>query len=1529
MLEKNTECEKELFKNIKKYFKNKKDPTCRDLLEALFSLYKQEYINKKLYFHKFINMFEKSTINESNFKRQHVFEAICKLLLLFDYDKGELGKKKKFYTSLEDLIKNPNPKDSQLEDSDILNSKINGGSEAGVVDILFVSEYQKDNLCNDDWMCDCNPIRSKRREKFNKHYNISRPPIDKQYIMIQNKYYSEEKADIEKYDVSKIYTKADKMSKLNNNFTKKIILMVNNEDSLQEKIKRSRNINKRLIDKIYGVKTLEDWFKMMLNDFDKYLSIDEYIKNMKNNKNKNNLYSRFHQKLITNSTKEYYEKEGYRLFIWGAVPRSGKSYMIADMILKRSHTDNNIVIILGAKSETECQFVKMFKTYSDFEEYGIINNNTKCKGNTEKNKNIYIFSQEFFKVDKIVNNNFTDKFYKNKDYKSLFNKGKIDLYFDEIHKGGTTDKSQQILSSFNNSNINIELFVMVTATFAKPRIKYNTNFIDVNDKKTKLLEWSYEDQQNMKNLVNQTQKQIIINSRENLEQEVIKQIFDDYEKEYGDKYLEIISKDYQKHPELVILQPDIQIDIKKVFNLKCSGCKKEQTLYDFMNTDNIFEQSDRVDELLKEQNLGNVYEQLFNMEAPLGNTKNEPHSELWFLPDKNLYPEKLNCKDICNEIQYESNNDEDNNTIKGIPNIEPLTRGLSLMLVRNKYFRNNYNVAIVHNSTPNYKIYDSNNKKLSIEQVYNKFEDKGIKILTKSDNIGLDIKNYETITYSQRKSLIILTGGKLRLGISLPCVDIAFNFDSISSIDNNYQTMFRVLTERYIRPKKYGYYVDFNKERTIQFIYQFNKIYGIGKKIPNIKENVEYLKSLLVMFNFNGLGIIKQSAEKEIKLYNSLIKKLEINEDKYMEFYMNNDNIVNLIKKTLYVGNIDTDTLKEMKTFKFDKKNKINNIKEILKKGNKDKQDLVDDEDDNEEKEDEDDDDEDDLFTNFSEIIKELSFLFALFSNKSYYNCETLEECIMNCYRNIDKFSELCKCGQENDIYTCHMSDKSYNKKQLKKLLQIFLKMLENAELKNVLKFIFNTLKTRMTKDMTTDGSLKKENNSLIYDMSDRDIINMIKEYLPIRQKEKKEFGEAFTPKELIDDMLDKLPEDVWYDPNLKWLDPANGIGNFPMVVYSRLMESLKNIRGLKDKKKRHDHIIGNMLYMVELNPRNVEISKRIFGKEANIYCGDFLEEKWDGKFEVNKFDIIIGNPPFQIKGASGDNKAYLLFTSKSLKFLTVDSGFLLFISPPNILEYLINFESKNRKYINEYYNLKYIAIQTPNKYFNVGSNFCFFLLKNEIVSKSKTKIEYLEKTKQLSEIDIIPNKIYPFNLFNKKSISIINKVNNIREKFDIKNMKYVGKNKFLRIRKEHINKKIVDVKKDDMYKYLVIDKINLHNPTGLKYYIKEKLEDYDNLKIIFSKVGYLHPTILKNGSISDNLLYMNIDNKSEYESFKSILDSKLFKSLCKMYLLSGMDYWKVLLMLPKIELNKIYSNDDIYNMFNFNDEEINYIESL
>ena len=45
---------------------------------------------------------------------------------------------------------------------------------------------------------------------------------------------------------------------------------------------------------------------------------------------------------------------------------------------------------------------------------------------------------------------------------------------------------------------------------------------------------------------------------------------------------------------------------------------------------------------------------------------------------------------------------------------------------------------------------------------------------------------------------------------------------------------------------------------------------------------------------------------------------------------------------------------------------------------------------------------------------------------------------------------------------------------------------------------------------------------------------------------------------------------------------------------------------------------------MVELNPKNVAVSKKIFGKDANIYCGSFLEDGWKRAFGIDKFDVIV-----------------------------------------------------------------------------------------------------------------------------------------------------------------------------------------------------------------------------------------------------------------------------------------------------------------
>ena len=145
--------------------------------------------------------------------------------------------------------------------------------------------------------------------------------------------------------------------------------------------------------------------------------------------------------------------------------------------------------------------------------------------------------------------------------------------------------------------------------------------------------------------------------------------------------------------------------------------------------------------------------------------------------------------------------------------------------------------------------------------------------------------------------------------------------------------------------------------------------------------------------------------------------------------------------------------------------------------------------------------------------------------------------------------------------------------------------------------------------------------------------------------------------------MLDKLPKEVWSNPDLKWFDPAVGVGNFMIFVYYRLMENLKT--SFPDDIERKAHIIKNMLYMSELNPVNIKECIKIFGNELNIYEGDTLKMDTFDVFGINQFDIIVGNPPFNSSGAVGTgNTIWQLFVKLSLDTWLNKNGYLVYVHP-------------------------------------------------------------------------------------------------------------------------------------------------------------------------------------------------------------------------------------------------------------------------
>ena len=1460
--------------------------TLKILLEVLQYYYKRkklQNLNYNLPFRLFVDKFPRdNSLEWQNFKKQHVFEALCKILLILNYDNNYYGKNKDFYRSLEEHSKYIS---KSINKPELFNSNINEGSSAGSVDIFFKTSKRaskpknlfscEDDLCKDD-------SNLEGCSKTNKDL----------YVLIQNKYYDKEKSDISKYDVPKIAQRANTIFKSKKDIGEnyKIVLMVNDEQVLDSKLKEMDKTNLDII----GIDKLDGWFQKLLFDLfeTKFERIDDFIGLEQNTAN--SIQPRFHQKLFIDTTMKYINSKDTKRqkFIWGAVPRSGKSYIIGGMIAQRGQTNNNdILLVLGAKTETESQFRELFtEKYIDFNEYGYIGPGEKENPSNTKSKNIYVISQELLKVnnknklshsdsrelkqlktkqnnretlsnieiDKIKELESKQKILSNKvfefddsvksRYKKLFHKKNIDLYFDEIHSGGSTNKSKDILNALQFDKFVIDIFVMVSATFAKPSIIYD-DFLE--NQSPIVLQWTYGDQQLMKNInTNSINLDMVRSNHSNkYELETFDELLLEYNTRYGDEYLRILAEEYHKHPELVLINPETMDDYfskmditDDILKLQCSAIdyNKEALL---RNPDNIFEHKSKVEKLLniigsyksdidKSINEKSLYGYMHSQGIDL--FENFQRTHLWFLPVSNLYntdTKDPNCQ-IKGRKPYKKDVDEtdrapDENTIKnkdGRPHIEPLFRGLALLMMQNSFYREHFHILLVHNDSDLYKL--TNDKFINVNCICDK-KDKFYK-----EPLVHKIKEFEYKAKQDKKGLIILVGSMLRLGVSLPCADIALNFDNINSVDSNYQTMFRVLTER--KDKKYGYYVDFNKNRCINFVYEYNQIYTSNlKKSSTMKELQDNVKNILQLFNFNNISFNPSTNFKEIiGIYDKLYNSLELDSEKFKQRYLTDfgknfgKNLLKLSDMSIFkdfnkefgYNFKDSTSIKKNLTEKI-KKNKSKKVRiphpHGATKNDPGNSPISDDSNDESEEELEEEESPNKTIKNLRVLIPTLVFLLAFFNNKKNFNCNTLEECLNNSIKKIDGFhSHLCDCSDSNekDLHpiACYLkkinnvwSKKTILKNFLIKFRDLFFSEenhTRHIEQRNALIVYFDNIKDSFSGNKSTsniktmkssntsrnnsmnnsrNNSKTKKNNvynisntelvtqhiladefkktpnslkgggkgadPLIFHMSPENIQQKIEEYLPIRSEFKDKFGEVFTPPELIYEMLNKLEEidpKIYKNPNLKWLYPANGIGNFPMIAYIKLMDGLKS--NIPDKKKRSEHIIKNMLYMVELNEDNILISKRIFGTHANIFCGSFLPEKdevnpkWVGYFKdklsgkiIDKFDIIMGNPPYNETDTGRRGKKHLdnEFILYSIEKIKID-GYLNFITKTGWRSiYIGGKENKILKNIKEW-SLLYSKIFDFNQNpFNANVLTNIFILKNKNIKK---QTEFLLNNEQI-----------------------------------------------------------------------------------------------------------------------------------------------------------------------------------------------------
>lgn len=114
---------------------------------------------------------------------------------------------------------------------------------------------------------------------------------------------------------------------------------------------------------------------------------------------------------------------------------------------------------------------------------------------------------------------------------------------------------------------------------------------------------------------------------------------------------------------------------------------------------------------------------------------------------------------------------------------------------------------------------------------------------------------------------------------------------------------------------------------------------------------------------------------------------------------------------------------------------------------------------------------------------------------------------------------------------------------------------------------------------------------------------------------------EVFTPRTTCEMILDSLPEEVWHNPDYKWLNPATKNGIFEREIALRLDKGLKDI--IPDEETRRKHILQNMIYAIGLTKFTSYVARRTlyYCSDANRKC-DGIKAK-DGHY-VNGY--AIGN---------------------------------------------------------------------------------------------------------------------------------------------------------------------------------------------------------------------------------------------------------------------------------------------------------------
>lgn len=504
---------------------------------------------------------------------------------------------------------------------------------------------------------------------------------------------------------------------------------------------------------------------------------------------------------------------------------------------------------------------------------------------------------------------------------------------------------------------------------------------------------------------------------------------------------------------------------------------------------------------------------------------------------------------------------------------------------------------------------------------------------------------------------------------------------------------------------------------------------------------------------------------------------------------------------------------------------------------------------------------------------------------------------------------------------------------------------------------------------------------------------------------------EVFTPRKVVDMMLDSLPEEIWHNPDYRWLNPASKTGIFEREIAIRLDEGLKDI--IPDTETRRKHILQNMIFSIGQTKFTANVARRTLyyccqanracdgvvedghyvngyaigngtwfdDPEGNIktpctdhtikgnkciYCGidkkskyldanqrekysydfihngpgdelqTFLANRFFGGDKSMKFDVIIGNPPYQLSDGGNGASAMPIYQKFVMQAKSLKPKYISMIVPARWYAGGKGLDDFRSNMLADDSIVKLVDFVNAKDCFpnlSIGGGICYFLIDRDYHGPC-TVINCSEGKESTSFRSLSDHGVF---IRYNNAIPILNKVKLFNE--DTLNSVVMSRNVFgltssFRGQETKDSEHPISVKSSGGISYCSIDDIKQgHEYVGqykvvLSYLTAEHAGEpaKDGRFSVISTSQILNPGEICTESY---LVLYATESLNEANCFMTYLKTKFFRFLLLLSISSIHLSKDKFQFVPIQEFSHPYSDDDLNAKYGLSNDEIGFIDSM